>query len=182
MPTRFCGPTLVGSGIVEVEADMIGRASTPKRGFALGGASKTISKGGAAKMGDIDLVEVLAGAAAFFLVGMVWYGVLFGKIWKRAVGREPDADFTGERPLWLVFSLTFAFALLISLTLAHQFAMSTPSPRAMMMIAIGYGAMLMVPAVGVRYLYLNVPGAVFAIDAGFFVAAMAAMGAVFVLL
>ena len=42
--------------------------------------------------------------------------------------------------------------------------------------------MLMVPAVGIRYLYLNAPWRVFAIDAGFFVTAMAAMGAVFVAL
>ena len=133
-------------------------------------------------MGQIDLLQILLGAAAFFVVGMGWYGVLFGKVWKRAIGRDPDADFTGDRPLWLVFSLTFAFAALISLTLAHQYAMSSPSPRAMMMIAIGYGLMLMVPAVGIRYLYLNLPGKVFAIDAGFFVTAMAAMGAVYVLL
>lgn len=131
-------------------------------------------------MGELNFVPILLGAAAFFLVGMVWYGVLFGAIWKRALGRE-GRPFAGDRPLWLVFGLTFAFALLIALTLAHQFAMSTPSPRAMMMIAIGYGLMLMVPAVGIRYLYLNVPGRVFAIDAGFFVTAMAAMGGVFLL-
>ena len=133
-------------------------------------------------MGQIDLVQVVAGAAAFFLVGMVWYGVLFGKIWKRAIGRSEDEDFSGDRPIWLVFGLTFAFALLISLTLAHQFAMSSPSVRAMMMISVGYGLMLMVPAIGIRYLYLNAPWQVFAIDAGFFVTAMAAMGGVFVLL
>ena len=132
-------------------------------------------------MGGIDLVPVVAGAAAFFAVGMGWYGILFARIWKRALGRE-DRAFAGDRPLWLVFALTFAFALPIALTLAHQYAMTTPSARAMMMIAIGYGLMLMVPAVGIRYLYLNVPGKVFAIDAGFFVVAMAAMGGVFVLL
>lgn len=131
-------------------------------------------------MGEINMLVVLLGAAAFFVVGMVWYGVLFGGIWKRALGRE-GKPFSGERPLWLVFGLTFAFALLIALTLSHQYAMSTPSPRAMMMIAIGYGLMLMVPAVGIRYLYLNVPGTVFAIDAGFFLTAMTAMGAVFTL-
>ena len=133
-------------------------------------------------MGNIDLLKVILGAVAFFLVGMVWYGALFGKIWKRAIGREPDAKFSGDRPLWLVFGLTFAFALLISLTLAHQFAMSSPSVRAMMMISVGYGLMLMTPAIGIRYLYLNAPWQVFAIDAGFFVTAMAAMGAVFVFL
>ncbi|MEN8676760.1 MAG: DUF1761 domain-containing protein, partial [Alteriqipengyuania sp.] len=73
-------------------------------------------------MGQIDLVQVVAGAAAFFLVGMVWYGVLFGKVWKRAIGRSEEEDFSGDRPIWLVFGLTFAFAMLISLTLAHQFA------------------------------------------------------------
>lgn len=130
-------------------------------------------------MGEINLLAVVAGAAAFFVTGMAWYGVLFAGAWKRAVGRE-NGSFTGDRPLWLVFALTFAFALLIALTLAHQFAMSSPSPRAMMMIAAGYGLMLTVPAVGIRYLYLNVPGRVFAIDAGFFATGMAAMGAVFI--
>ena len=133
-------------------------------------------------MGQIDILTVFLGAAALFLVGMVWYGVLFGKPWKRAIGRPVEEDFSGDRPIWLVFGLTFAFALLISLTLAHQYAMSSPSPRAMMMIAIGYGLMLMVPAVGIRYLYLNIPGRVFAIDAGFFVTGMAAMGAVYTIL
>jgi len=133
-------------------------------------------------MGQIDLLTVVLGAAAFFVVGMVWYGVLFGKIWKREIGRDEDEDFSGDRPVWLVFVLTFAFAMLISLTLAHQFAMSSPSVRAMLMISVGYGLMLMVPAVGIRYLYLNAPWRVFAIDAGFFVVAMAAMGGTFVLM
>lgn len=132
-------------------------------------------------MGTLNMMAIVAGASAFFLVGMAWYGVLFGAVWKRALGREGE-PFAGSRPLWLVFTLTFAFALLIAVTLAHQYAMTSPSPRAMMMIAIGYGLMLMTPAVGIRYLYLNVPGVVFAIDAGFFATAMGAMGAAFVLL
>ena len=132
-------------------------------------------------MNTLGLLPIVLGALAFFAVGMAWYGVLFAGPWKRAMDRE-GRPFTGDRPLPLVFGLTFAFALLIALTLAHQYAMSTPSPRAMMMIAVGYGLMLMVPAVGIRYLYLDVPGKVFAIDAGFLVTGMAAMGVVFTLL
>ena len=132
-------------------------------------------------MGDVNLLAVLLGATAFFVVGMVWYGVLFARPWTEAMGREPP-DFCGRHPVWFVFALTFAFALLIALTLGHQFAMSDPSVRAMMMISVGYALMLIVPAVGIRYLYLNVPGRIFAIDAGFFLVAMAAMGSVFVLL
>lgn len=133
-------------------------------------------------MGNVNLLAVVLGAAAFFVVGMGWYGVLFAGPWKRAVGRAESEGFTGGRPLWLIFGLTFAFALLISLTLGHQFAMGHPSPRAMMMISTGYGAMLITPAIGIRYLYLKVPGKVFAIDAGFFITAMAAMGAVHLML
>jgi len=52
----------------------------------------------------------------------------------------------------------------------------------MMMIAVGYGAMLMVPALGIHYLFQMRPGRLFAIDAGYFVIGMALMGAVFVAL
>ena len=132
-------------------------------------------------MGEIDLLAVVLGAAALFGVGMAWYGVLFAGAWTKAMSRG-RRDFTGDKPVWVVFAITFAFALLIALTLAHQYAMTSPGPRAMMMIAIGYGLMLIVPALGIRYLYLGVPGRVFAIDAGYFVVGMAAMGAVFVAL
>ncbi|MFN7158027.1 MAG: DUF1761 family protein, partial [Erythrobacter cryptus] len=37
-------------------------------------------------MSDFALIPVLAGTAAFFLVGALWYGVIFGKAWQRAAG------------------------------------------------------------------------------------------------
>ena len=129
-------------------------------------------------MEEIDLLTVILGAAAFFVVGMVWYGVVFAGPWTRAMGRAPG-DFTGDRPVWLAFVLTYAFALLIAVALAYLFAMIRPSPVWTVAIATGCGACVMVPAAGIRYLYLNVPGTVFAIDTGFFLTAMAAMGEVF---
>ena len=135
-------------------------------------------------MGDVNFLAVFLGALAFFVLGALWYGPLFGKAWKDAIGFDgtgvPNASV--HNPTWLIMVLAFAFELLIALTLGHQYAMTGPSPRAMMMIAVGYGAMLMVPALGIHYLFQMRPGRLFAIDAAYFVVGMALMGAVFVAL
>ncbi|AKQ41514.1 hypothetical protein CP97_04995 [Aurantiacibacter atlanticus] len=135
-------------------------------------------------MGDINLITVFLAGAAFFVLGALWYGPLFGKSWRKLVGITAEDMAAGPRPgqnpVWLIMMLCFAFELLIALTLAHQFAMTNPSDRAKMMIAIGYGALLMAPAIGINYLFQMRSSKLFAIDAGYFIAGMAAMGGVFV--
>lgn len=131
-------------------------------------------------MDQIALLPIALGAAAFFLVGALWYGVLFSRSWQRASGLSDEALAHGNLPL--IFGLTYAFEALIALVLAHQIAMTDPSDRAIMMIAIGFGAFVMTPAIGIVYLYLRKPFTLFAIDAGHFVVGMTAMGAVFVVL
>ena len=137
-------------------------------------------------MGNLDLLTIIVAALAFFALGTLWYGPLFGRPWRRLVGITDEAATPGPRPgrnpNWLILALCFAFELLISLTLAHQYAMTGPSDRAKMMIAIGYGAMIMAPALGINYLFQMRPGKLFAIDAGYFIVGMAAMGGVFSLM
>jgi hypothetical protein len=137
-------------------------------------------------MGNLDLLTIFLAALAFFFIGAVWYGALFGKAWRHLLGITDEMVAQGPRegqnPTWLIMVLAFAFALLISLTLAHQYAMTGPSDRAKMMIAIGYGAMLMAPALGINYLFQMRPGKLFAIDAGYLVVGMAAIGAVYCLM
>ena len=131
-------------------------------------------------MGEINLLAVLLGAVAFFAVGMVWYTVLFGKAWQKASRMSPEN--TQGANMAMIFGLSFLFELLIATMLGHQFAMTDPSDRAKMMIAVGTGAFIMVPAIGINYLYLRKTAAHFFIDAGHFIVGMAAMGAVFVAL
>mgnify|MGYP000377311663 CR=1 FL=1 len=42
-------------------------------------------------MAEINWLAVLLGALAFFLVGAIWYGVLFAKAWQRAAGLSDEA-------------------------------------------------------------------------------------------
>lgn len=128
-------------------------------------------------MGAINLWAVLLGALAFFLVGAIWYGVLFGKAWQKAAGMSDDQLQGANMPL--IFGLTYLAELVIALTLWHAIARSGASDRAVMMMAIGFGATIMAPAVGINYLYLRKTLTHFLIDAGHLIVGMAAMGGVF---
>ncbi|UIP06635.1 DUF1761 domain-containing protein [Erythrobacter sp. SDW2] len=131
-------------------------------------------------MGELNLLTIVLAALAFFVIGAVWYGVLFGKVWQREAGLS-DEQLKGGN-MALIFGLTLAFELLIALVLAHQFAMTGASDRAIMMISIGFGAFVMTPAIGINYLYQRKSGTLFAIDAGHFILGMSAMGGVFALM
>ncbi len=130
-------------------------------------------------MGNLALLPIVLAALAFFVVGALWYGVLFSKAWQKAAGMSDEAVRSGSMPL--IFGLTFLFEMLISLVLAHQFAMTGASDRAIMMISFGFGAFVMSPAIGINYLYQRKPLSLFLIDAGHFVVGMTAMGWVYTL-
>ena len=82
----------------------------------------------------------------------------------------------------VIMGLAFLFELLIALMLGHLIARTSPRPFVVMMMAIGFGATIMTPALGINYLFQQRPGKLFAIDAGHFIVGMAAMGFVFVAL
>ena len=137
-------------------------------------------------MGNVNLLAVVAGAAAFFVVGALWYTVLFGKAWRAETGFTDEVIAAGPRPgqnpTWLIFGLCFLFEMLVSLMLGHNIARTNPAPHVIMMMAVGFGATLMVPAIGINYLYQGKSGKLFAIDAGHFIFGTAAMGAAHILL
>lgn len=135
-------------------------------------------------MGDINLMAVFAAAAAFFLLGAVWYGPLFGKAWKSEQGWD-GTGFPGPRTrngTAVIFGLAFLFELLVALMLGHSVARSSGAAHLVMMMATGFGAAIMVPALGVHYLFQQRTGKLFAIDAGYIIVGMVLMGGVFVAL
>jgi hypothetical protein len=122
-------------------------------------------------MGNVNLLAVFLGALAFFVVGAVWYGVLFGKAWRRLTGVTDE-----------IMLLAFLFELLIALMVGHNIARTNPAPHVIMMITTGFGLAIMTPALGINYLFQMRPGKLFAIDAGHLIVGMAAMGGMFVAL
>ncbi|MBV7265005.1 DUF1761 domain-containing protein [Erythrobacter ani] len=130
-------------------------------------------------MNDFALWPVLAGAAAFFVVGALWYGVIFGKAWQKAAGITDEQVQSGN--MLVIFGLTFLFEMLIAMVLWHLLARTNPAPHVIMMMSVGFAIGVMIPAIGINYLYLRKTFTHFMIDAGHFLVGMAAMGGVFVL-
>lgn len=130
-------------------------------------------------MSDFALWPVLAGAAAFFAVGFIWYGVLFSKAWQKAAGMSDEDVQSGKLPV--IFGLTFLAEFVIAMVLWHLLQRTGAAPHVVMMMAIGFAAGIMIPAIGINYLYLRKTLTHFLIDAGHFLFGMAAMGGVFLL-
>ena len=130
-------------------------------------------------MGQINWLAVGLGTVAFWLVGALWYGLLLGKAWQAETGVTQAPQGAG---LARVMGLTLLLEFVVVLTLGHMFAFDAPSDRGKMMIAIGFGLAIMVPAVGINYLHQRKSLKLFLIDAGHFVVGMAVVGGVFALL
>lgn len=129
-------------------------------------------------MSDFSLWPVLAGAAAFFAVGALWYGVIFAKPWQRAAGLSNTQLREGN--MAVIFALAFAFEILVAMVLWHLLARTDPPGFVVMMMAVGFALGVMIPAVGINYLFQRKPLALFLIDAGHLLIGMALMGGVFV--
>ncbi|MGV3555568.1 MAG: DUF1761 domain-containing protein [Croceibacterium sp.] len=129
----------------------------------------------------MNWLAVVVATLAFFAVGAIWYTALFGKIWQREVGLS-DEQLAGGRNMMLVMGTCFVLEFIVCLTVGHMFDFLEPSDRAKMMITLGLALGVMAPAVGINYLYQRKSLTLFLVDAGHFLAGMAAVGTVFVAL
>ena len=129
-------------------------------------------------MNDFSLWPVLAGAAAFFVVGMIWYGGLFGKAWQKAAGITDEEAESGN--MAVIFGLCVVCEVLIAAVLWHLIARTSPAPHVIMMMAVGFAGGVMIPAMAINYLFQRKPLSLFIIDGGHFLFGMAAMGGVFI--
>lgn len=131
-------------------------------------------------MANANLLAILVAAAAGFLVGGLWYGPLFGKVWMTE-NNFTEEELRGANML-KIYGLTFAFSVLSAVFLGHLLAFFDANARSTMMISVGIALGYIVPAIGTNYLFARKSGKLFAIDAGYWIVFYAAMGIVFVLL
>ena len=132
-------------------------------------------------MANANWLAIIIAALSGFMVGGVWYGPLFGKMWQREAGIT-EAEMGSVNSVKL-FGLTFLFSLLSAIMLGHLFNRTGVSQtHVIMMMSIGIAIGFIIPAIGTNYLFGRKSGKLFAIDAGYWIIFYAAMGAVFALL
>lgn len=131
-------------------------------------------------MGEINYLAVGLGAVAFFAVGALWYGVLFGKPWQKELW--PEGTPQAKNGPALSFGLCFLAELVVSWMFGHMLARTQPSTTVIWMMAFGFGATIMAPTIAINYLFQQRSLKLFAIDAGHIIVGALAMGGVFVAL
>lgn len=70
-------------------------------------------------MYNINLLSVLVAGAASMAVGFIWYGPLFGKVWRAASGMTPEKmEEQKKKGMGKTFSLAFVSAVVTAYVLA----------------------------------------------------------------
>ncbi|TAL14849.1 DUF1761 domain-containing protein [Patescibacteria group bacterium] len=70
---------------------------------------------------DINWIAIILAAISTMIVGSIWYGPLFGKLWAKLTGVKPDPDFRGGKAA-LQYIKAFLASLLTSIVLAYVIA------------------------------------------------------------
>ena len=65
---------------------------------------------------EINWYAVLAATAVGFAVGFLWYGPLFGKMWMKEVGVDPETAQSGD--MGKIFGYSAAFQFIMAYTMA----------------------------------------------------------------
>ncbi|MBI2649708.1 DUF1761 domain-containing protein [Candidatus Woesearchaeota archaeon] len=69
---------------------------------------------------DVNYLAVLAAAIASMIVGFIWYGPLFGKMWMKMMGFDKKKmDEAKKKGMGKTYALAFLTSLIMSYVLAH---------------------------------------------------------------
>jgi hypothetical protein len=124
-------------------------------------------------------LAILLAAIAGFAIGGIWYGPLFGKAWMAARGVSEESAKEGTK-MPLIFSLAFLLNLWMAFMLAHLYAtydVAVDSHHKLVIAGIA-AVGFVIPAMGVNYLFSRLTLRLFAIDAGYWLANLLAMGVI----
>jgi hypothetical protein len=122
----------------------------------------------------LNLWAVLAAALSSFLIGGLWYSVLFGSAWKRANGFTADPPAAGAKG--------FLIAFLLSLVMAFNLAMFLNAPGTTLVwgatagFLAGFGWVAM--SIGIIAIFEHRPFSYVAINGGYVTVALTVMGAI----
>jgi hypothetical protein len=121
----------------------------------------------------INPLAVALAALATFLIGGLWYSLLFARPWQRAAGVTDEQLKTGAARIFLG-------SLLFAIVMAGGLAAFIGAGGLWFGVFAGFaaGVMWVAAALGVNDLFERRPLALWAIDAGYNAVAFTAMGAI----
>ena len=122
----------------------------------------------------INWLAVIAAAASPFVIGSLWYGPVFGKVWMCLTGHTPGSP--GQNSMGLTFGLTAVLNLIIATSLAMfigggnwQFGLFAGLAAGLTFVAM---------ALGVIYLFESRPFKLWLINGGYQVVVFTLMGTI----
>ena len=62
----------------------------------------------------VSAIGVVLATLAFWVIGAIWYGVLFSDIWM-AENRVIEADFEGQSPMWMMLGILISLLAVIGI-------------------------------------------------------------------
>ena len=117
---------------------------------------------------------ILVAAVSAFVVGGLWYSVLFGRVWRRANGFEGEGPKAGGS----VFAASFVLSLVMAVNLAMFLndAKTTMAWGATAGFLAGFGWVAM--GVGIIALFERRPWSYVLVNGGYMTVALTLMGAI----
>lgn len=113
----------------------------------------------------INLLAVLAASASAFLLGSIWYSpLLFGHLWLRETGLNPEQMRKGHR------KLIFVSAFIAVFIAAYVFAFALPPKPAVLsgtIMGAAIGTFWVATSFAINYLFAHRSLKLFLVDAGY---------------
>jgi hypothetical protein len=122
-------------------------------------------------------LAVLVSAIAFFVLGWVWYDLLFGRLWMSLTGHVATASASSMMPQFVgSFIIGWAVAYVIAIALVDS--TNPNSGRHGVEFGIFMGLGVFGTMLGIMYIYEGRPLALWAVNTGYVIAGMALMGGI----
>ncbi|MBI5456715.1 DUF1761 domain-containing protein [Candidatus Kaiserbacteria bacterium] len=134
----------------------------------------------------INYLAVLAAAISNMVLGFLWYGPLFGKMWSQLMGwgeMTPEKMAEMQKKARSAYAASFVGALVMSYVLAHAIIFGTTYTQMFGVLggmtgAFWYWLGFVAPVTVGSVLWDGKPWKLWFINAGYYLAAMLVMGAI----
>ncbi len=106
---------------------------------------------------DLNYLHIAVATLAYFIIGAIWYSLLFGKVWTRLIGAAAPTE-EDMKKMPMMFSLTFVLNFVITSATACVLYFVSPNS---VLGAVKVGALLGLGFVGsacaMSYMYAKRP-------------------------